>query len=92
MKTKRFDFNFKPLQLNITISVDGSVPDKQNYNADADEYTPDYTVTPLILQPQVSRLDKDEIVAPGNINTLLANVKSWAVSAPLLRPKTPTTK
>ena len=51
MKTKRFDFNFKPLQLNITISVDGSVPDKQNYNADADEYTPDYTVTPLILQP-----------------------------------------
>lgn len=79
MKTKRFDFNFKPLQLNITISVDGSVPDKQNYNADADEYTPDYTVTPLILQPQVSRLDKDEIVAPGNINTLLANVKWYEI-------------
>ena len=82
MKTKRFDFNFKPLQLNITISVDGSVPDKQNYNADADEYTPDYTVTPLILQPQVSRLDKDEIVAPGNVNTLLANVKWYEIVAP----------
>lgn len=81
MKTKRFDFNFKPLQLTITISVDGSVPDKQNYNADADEYTPDYTVTPLILQPQVSRLDKDEIVAPGNINTLLANVKWYEIVA-----------
>ena len=79
MKTKRFDFNFKPLQLNITISVDGSVPDKQNYNADADEYTPDYTVTPLILQPLVSRLDKDEIVSPGNINTLLANVKWYEI-------------
>ena len=41
MKTRRFDFNFRPLQLNITISVDGSVPDRQNYNADTDEYTPD---------------------------------------------------
>lgn len=79
MKTRRFDFNFKPLQLNITISVDGSVPDKQNYNGDADEFTPDYTLTPLILQPQVSRLDKDEIVTPGNINTLLANVKWYEI-------------
>ncbi len=79
MKTKRFDFNFKPLQLNITISVDGSVPDKQNYNGDADEFTPDYTLVPLILQPQVSRLDKDEIVSPGNINTLLANVKWYEI-------------
>ena len=70
MKTRRFDFNFKPLQLNITISVDGSVPDRQNYNADTDEFTPDYTLAALILQPQVSRLDKDEIVSPGNINTL----------------------
>lgn len=79
MKTKRFDFNFKPLQLNITISVDGSVPDKQNYNGDADEFTPDYTLTPLILQPRVSRLDKDEIVSPGNINTLLTNVKWYEI-------------
>ena len=79
MKTRRFDFNFKPLQLNITISADGSVPDRQNYNADTDEFTPDYTLTALILQPQVSRLDKDEIVAPGNVNTLLANVKWYEI-------------
>ena len=79
MKTRRFDFNFRPLQLNITISVDGSVPDRQNYNADTDEFTPDYTLTALILQPQVSRLDKDEIVAPGNVNTLLANVKWYEI-------------
>jgi hypothetical protein len=79
MKTRRFDFNFKPLQLNIAISVDGSVPDKQNYDGDADEFTPDYTITPLILQPQVSRLDKDEIVSPGNINTLLTNIKWYQI-------------
>ncbi len=79
MKTRRFDFNFKPLQLNINISVAGSVPDKQNYNGDADEFTPDYTLTPLILQPQVSRMDKDEIVAPGNINAQLANIRWYEI-------------
>jgi hypothetical protein len=79
MKTRRFDFNFKPLQLNITISVEGSVPDKQNYNADADEFTPDYTLTPLILQPRVSRLDKDEQVSPGNVNTLLTNIRWYQI-------------
>jgi len=79
MKTRRFDFNFKPLQLNIAISVSGSVPDVQNYNGDADEFTPDYTITPLILQPLVSRLDKDEIVSPGNINDQLTNIKWYQI-------------
>ena len=75
MKTKRFDFNWKPLQLQISFAVDGSVPDKQNYNADAQEYTPDYTLTPLIIQPNVSILDKDEVLPAGRINHALANVR-----------------
>ena len=49
MKTKRFDFNFRPLQINVSFSVDGSVPDRQTYDADNGEYTPDYTVTPAII-------------------------------------------
>lgn len=79
MKTKRFDFNYKPLQINICMSVDGSVPGKQNYDADANEYTPDYTVTPCIIQPAISRLDKDEILAAGRINQNLANVKWYEI-------------
>lgn len=79
MKTKRFDFNFKPLQINIAMSVDGSVPGKQNYNADADEYTPDYTVTPCIIFPRVSQIDKDEILATGSVNHALANVKWYEI-------------
>ena len=75
MKTKRFDFNWKPLQLQISFAVDGSVPDRQNYNADALEYTPDYTLTPLIIQPNVSILDKDEVLRAGLINQALANVR-----------------
>lgn len=79
MKTRRFDFNFRPLQLNISFAVDGSVPNKQNYDADTGEYTPDYTLTPLVIQPNVGCLDKDEFVAAGTINHKLANVKWYEI-------------
>lgn len=79
MKVKRFDFNFKPLQIDISLSVVGSVPDRQNYDADADEYTPDYTLTPLVIQPQISRMDKDEILTPGSVNSNLANVRWYEI-------------
>lgn len=75
MKTKRFDFNFRPLQVSYSISVYGSVPAKQDYNADNETYTPDYTITPLVLQPYVNIIDKDGILQSGNVNTDLANVK-----------------
>ena len=75
MKTKRFDFNWKPLQLQISFAVDGSVPGQQNYNADTQEYTPDYTITPFILQPVISILDKDEVLAAGRVNHTLTNVR-----------------
>lgn len=75
MKTRRFDFNWKPLQLQISFAVVGSVPDKQNYSTDTQEYTPDYTLTPLIIQPVVSILDKDEVLAAGRINHALTNIR-----------------
>lgn len=79
MKTKRFDFNWKPLQLQISFAVDGSVPGQQNYNADTQEYTPDYTLTPFILQPVISILDKDEVLAAGSINHALINVRWYEI-------------
>lgn len=79
MKIKRFDFNFKPLQLNVCMAVEGSVPDVQTYNADDGTYTPDYSLTPLIIQPAVSQLDKDEIVSAGRVNQSLANVRWYEV-------------
>lgn len=75
MKTRRFDFNWKPLLLQVSFSTEGSVPSEQNYNADTAEYTPDYTITPLIIQPAVSILDKDGILASGRINHALTNVR-----------------
>lgn len=79
MKVKRFDFNFRPLQINVCMAVAGSVPDRQNYNADANEYTPDYNLTPLIIQPTVSRMDKDEFLAAGTVNHELANIKWYEI-------------
>ena len=75
MKTIRFDFNWKPLRLQITFAVEGSVPDKQTYNADSREYTPDYTLTPLIIQPNISVLDKDGVLKGGRVNQELTNVR-----------------
>lgn len=79
MKTKRFDFNFKPLQLQISFAVDGSVPGQQNYNADTQEYTPDYTLTPFILQPEISIIEKDGILVAGSINAGLTNIRWYEI-------------
>ena len=57
------------------------MPDVQNYDADTDEYTPDYTITPLTIQPGISQLDKDEILSAGRVNQDLANIRWYEVSS-----------
>lgn len=79
MKTRRFDFNFKPLQISRTIAVDGSVPSRQTYDADMGTYTPDYTLTALIIQPRIGRVDKDEVLPSGSVNHLLVNVRWYEI-------------
>lgn len=79
MKTRRFDFNWKPLQFQISYVIEGSIPGTQNYNADTQEYTPDYTITPLIIQPTISVIDKDNIINSGNVNSNLTNIKWYEV-------------
>ena len=83
MKTKRFDFNFKPLQINVSMVVEGGVSDSQNYDADTDTYTPDYTIdaSNLIVQPNVGRLDKDEVLTAGQINQDLTNIVWYEVNS-----------
>lgn len=75
MKTKRFDFNFRPLKINVSFVCEGSVPDTQNYDADTNTYTPDYTLVNLIIQPRVGRIDKDEVLTAGEVNKDLTNVR-----------------
>lgn len=75
MRTKRFDFNFRPLQLNVALVINGSVPDTQNYDAISNTYTPDYTLVNLIIQPRVGRIDKDGVLNAGEVNNSLINIK-----------------
>ena len=79
MKTRRFDFNFKPLRISRTIAVDGSVPARQTYNAESGLFTPDYTLTPLIIQPRIGQMDKDELLPSGSINHLLTNIRWYEI-------------
>lgn len=76
MKIKRFDFNFRPLQVDISFTTSGSIPNRQNYDAATGEYTPDFTLTPLIIQPEVSVIDKDEVLQAGRVNQSLTNI-AW---------------
>ncbi len=73
MKTRRFDFNYKPLTLTVSMSVVGSVPEVQSYDSNTDVYTPDYSSAPLSIMPYVSRIDRDGVLASGNVNGDLAN-------------------
>ena len=70
MKTRRFDFNFKPLQISRTIAVDGSVPGRQTYDAESGTFTPDYTLTPLIIQPRIGRSQQKSIIAGARPNVI----------------------
>lgn len=74
MRTKRFDFNFKPLRLITSFGVVGSVPGRQTYDGNSDGYIPDYGLTSLKLRLSVARQDKDEVLPHGEINNLLTNV------------------
>jgi hypothetical protein len=74
MKTRRFDFNFAPLRISHGLLVSGSIPSQQSYNADEDEYTPDYRLTPLVVQPFVNIMDTDGVLAAGSINSELTNM------------------
>ncbi len=76
MKIKRFDFNFRPLQVDISFTTSGSIPNRQNYDAATGEYTPDFTLTPLVIQPEVSVIDKDDVLQAGRVNQSLTNI-AW---------------
>lgn len=76
MKTRRLDFKFTPLQLSVSMTLEGSVPNEQTYDADSGEYAPDYSLTPAAIKPTVGIIDKDGILQSGCVNSQLTDV-SW---------------
>lgn len=74
-KQKRLEIYFKPLQTSCSIEVVGTVPARQIYQADKAEYTPDYTLTPLVLFPRCNAINLDSDTVVENINPTLTNMK-----------------
>ena len=67
---------YSPLQLNKSMTVVGNVAPHQTYTATTNEWWPSYAQVPLVLQPIVSVIDKDNTGTGGNINASFANV-AW---------------
>lgn len=79
MKYKRLDVKYTPLQVHYSKSVSGSVPLEQTYDADQDEYSPDYRLTPCALQPVISIIDRDGILPSGRVNSELTDIAWYRV-------------
>ena len=74
-KQRKITINYRPLQISGDIEVVGSVPGMQVYQADKNEYTPDYTLTPLTLFPHCNATDPDAVAKLGTVNASLTNMK-----------------
>lgn len=79
MKYKRLDFKYTPLQVNTSKTISGSVPLEQTYDANQNEYSPDYRLTPCALQPVISIIDRDGILPSGRVNSELTDIAWYRV-------------
>lgn len=69
-------FIFSPLIVAKGIDVVGNVPATQEYDPATGNYTPDYTMTNLVLQPWFRVTDPDGVLASGRVE--IAN-PAWSV-------------
>lgn len=79
MKTKRLDFDYKPLSMNRSMSIVGTVTDRQTYDPGAGLYIPDYTVSFLSLKALITVHDPDNIIADGDAAASLGDI-AWYVT------------
>lgn len=79
MKYKRLDFKYTPLQVNTSKTISGSVPLEQTYDANQNEYVPNYELTPCALQPVVGIIDRDNILESGRVNSELTDIAWYRV-------------
>ena len=77
MKTRRLDFKFTPLQLSVSMTLEGSVPNEQTYDADSGEYAPDYSLTPAVIKPTVGIIDR---WSPENPNARYKAVSDFSTT------------
>lgn len=76
--TRRLDFHYAPLQVGVRIVVGGTVGDRQEYDASAGAYVPDYASTPLELSAEVAAFASDGYKVPPDLSPHIAN-GTWSV-------------
>lgn len=76
---KRLTIDRRPLKTSGGIEIVGSVPSLQVYQAEADTYTPDYTLTPLVLFPRCNATDPDAYENSGDVNAKLTNMNWYEI-------------
>ena len=74
-QTKRLSFSRTPLRPSGTIEITGSVPGRQEYQAELGEHTPDYTLTSLTLFPRCNATDPNLATKGKTVNAALTNMK-----------------
>lgn len=67
---------YSPLTISPGITVQGNVPDVQQYDIATNLYTPDYTNTNLVLVPAMDVADPDGVIPTGPV--ALTNIK-WTL-------------
>ncbi len=67
---------YSPLTISPGITVEGNVPDVQQYDIAANVYVPDYTLTNLVLVPAMDVADPDGEIPTGPV--ALTNIK-WTL-------------
>ncbi len=67
---------YSPLTISSGITVQGNVPDVQQYDVAANLYEPDYTDTNLVLQAAMDVSDPDGVIPDGPVT--LSNIK-WTL-------------
>lgn len=76
MKVKNIKVDYKPLSFSTSINEDGATSKSQQYDADFGEYSPDYSLVPLVLHPHISVHDPNGIIPDGEVNASLTS-KQW---------------
>lgn len=81
-KSKKIIKNYTALVVVQSSLYGGSsgTSDTQVYDAYEGQYYPDYTLTPLVLKPQVSIIDRDGVINSDNINASLDNIV-WTIES-----------
>lgn len=68
-----------PPFVSIALVASGGISDLQKYDASSGSYDPDYTITPLTIEPSIAVVDNSTPFGAVNARTLLTNIHWYEI-------------